>query len=121
VRVPFLDDLQVVEYAFRIPVGLKQHGPQRSEKWILRKTASDILPQNIAWRRKVKFAAGSGLGDKMAEFAERQISDGDFARQREFADGQFLRSKEELLYYRLFRQMYPQDELLSLIGRSRSV
>ena len=53
--------------------------------------------------------------------AERQISDEQFRRQREFADGEFLRSKEELLYYRIFKQIFPQDELLTLVGRSRSV
>ncbi len=120
VRVPFLDT-QVVDYAFRIPIGLKQYGQDRSEKWILRKVAQDILPSNIAWRKKVKFAAGAGLGDKMADFADRQISDGDFHREREIAAGQLLRSKEELLYYRIFKQMYPQDELIPLVGRSRSV
>jgi asparagine synthase (glutamine-hydrolysing) len=120
VRVPFLD-VEMVDYAFRIPVSLKQCGPERTEKWILRRMAEDILPVNIAWRKKVKFAAGSGLGFKMADFAEREISDSQFEREREIADGQFLRSKEELLYYRLFIQMYPQKELLSLVGRSRSV
>lgn len=37
------------------------------------------------------------------------------------ADGRFLRSKGELFYYRIFKQMYPQDELIPLVGRSRSV
>lgn len=120
VRVPFLD-VQVVDYAFRIPIGLKQYGPERSEKWILRKVAQDILPENIAWRKKIKFAAGAGLGDKMADYAQSQISDSDFQHEREIADGQFLRSKEELFYYRIFKQMYPQDELIPLVGRSRSV
>jgi asparagine synthase (glutamine-hydrolysing) len=121
VRVPFLDDLRVVEYAFRIPTNLKQYGPERIEKWILRMVAQDILPPNIAWRKKQKFAAGSGLGERMAEFAQRQISDSQFRREREIADGQFVRSKEELLYYRIFKQMYPQKDLLPLVGRSRSV
>ncbi|MBI4582183.1 MAG: asparagine synthase B [Planctomycetes bacterium] len=120
VRVPFLD-VRMVDYAFRIRLALKQHGPERSEKWILRLMAADLLPPNIAWRTKSKFAAGSGLGEKLAEFAERQIGDGEYERQREIADGVFVRSKEELFYYRAFKQMYPQDELLPLVGRSRSV
>ncbi|MFB3890841.1 MAG: asparagine synthase B [Phycisphaerae bacterium] len=121
VRVPFLDDLEVVQYAFRIPARLKRYGTEGIEKWILRMVAQDVLPENIAWRKKMKFAAGAGLGDKLAVFADKQISDGDFRRQREIADGTFLGSKEELLYYRIFRQMYPRDELIPLVGRSRSV
>jgi len=120
VRVPFLD-VQMVDYAFRIATGLKRCGPERTGKWILRKAAEDLLPPNIVWRKKSKFAAGSGLGDKMADFAGRGISDSQFAREREIADGVFLRSKEELLYYRLFKHMYPSDDLLPLVGRSRSV
>lgn len=120
VRVPFLD-VAVVGYAFRIPVELKQFGPERLEKWILRKAAESLLPGDVAWRRKSKFAAGSGLGDRLALLAEKEISDADFARRREIADGVFLRSKEELFYYRLFKPMYPREDLLPLVGRSRSV
>jgi asparagine synthase (glutamine-hydrolysing) len=120
VRVPFLD-VRVVDWAFRIPVAMKRRGEGRSEKWILRKVAEDLLPADIAWRTKVKFASGAGLGDGLARFAEGEIADSEFRNEREIARDWFLRSKEELLYYRLFRQMYPQEELLHLIGRSRSV
>jgi asparagine synthase (glutamine-hydrolysing) len=119
VRVPFLD-LEVVDFAFRIPVELKQWGEDRHEKWILRVVAQDLLPKDIAWRKKMKFAAGAGLGDRLEEYASREITDNEFKQEREIADGEFLRSKEELFYYRLFREIYPQ-ELLPLVGRSRSV
>lgn len=120
VRVPFLD-VRVVDYAFCIPHALKQCGRTRCEKWILRVAAQELLPPDITWRKKVKFAAGAGLGDQMADFAQQQISNTDFRREREIADGQFVHSKEELLYYRIFKQMYPQEELIPLVGRSRSV
>jgi len=120
VRVPFLD-VAVVDWAFRMPVEFKQHGPQRTEKWVLRRMAEPLLPHDIAWRGKLKFAAGAGLGDALAKFAERQISDTEFARQRQVESGIVLNSKEELLYYRLFRQAYPDRDLLHLVGRSRSV
>jgi asparagine synthase (glutamine-hydrolysing) len=120
VRVPFLD-VQMVDWAFRIPVELKQHGPQRIEKWILRRMAQDLLPHEVAWRKKIKFATGAGLGDKLAAWANHEISDEEFARGRQIADGVTLRSKEELLYYRVFKQMYPQESLVGLVGRSRSV
>jgi len=120
VRVPFLD-LALVEYAFRISADLKLPPTNTTEKWILRKAAQDALPESIVWRKKAKFAAGSGLGDHLLRFAEEQISDADFVRDREIADGVELRSKEELLYYRIFRQLFPAEKLLPLIGRSRSI
>ncbi|MBI4531561.1 MAG: asparagine synthase B [Candidatus Latescibacteria bacterium] len=120
VRVPFLD-VKLVDYAFRIPVGLKLPAQSKTEKWILRKVAEEVLPEEIVWRRKSKFAVGAGLGDKLAQFAEEQIGDAEFAHEREIGDGLFLRSKEELLYYRIFSEQYPVDKFLPLIGRSRSV
>jgi asparagine synthase (glutamine-hydrolysing) len=120
VRVPFLD-VAMVDYAFRLPVTMKQFGPERHEKWILRKTAESLLPREICWRPKSKFAIGSGLGDRLARLADHAISDAAFAREQEIADGQLLRSKEELYYYRIFRQLYPRQDMLPLVGRSRSV
>ncbi len=120
VRVPFLD-MDLVRYAFRVHTRLKQRGEDRTEKWILRRVADGILPAEIVRRRKAKFAAGSGLGDRLARVAEHEITDEEFARECEVADGVSLRSKEELLYYRIFREQYPADILVPLVGRSRSV
>lgn len=120
VRVPFLD-VTVVDCASRIPTALKQWGPARHEKWILRKAAEGVLPPAIAWRGKVKFATGAGLGATLAEHAEREIADAEFTRGCEIADGMFLRSKEEMLYHRFFKRAFPGDDFLPLIGRSRSV
>jgi asparagine synthase (glutamine-hydrolysing) len=100
---------------------LKLRGEEQTEKWILRRVAEEILPEDIVWRRKVKFAIGSGLGDRLARFAEEQISDDEFHRECRAAEGVELRSKEELYYYRIFREQYPAEKLLPLIGRSRSV
>ena len=121
VRVPFLDDPELVDYALSIPVDLKIRGTQRVEKWILRRAAQHLLPQSIVLRRKSKFAAGSGLGEHLAHYAESAISDTAFKAEREIGDGVLLRSKEELMYFRHFREMYPVDKVLPLIGRSRSV
>ncbi len=120
VRVPFLD-VDLVRYAFQMAPRLKLRGGEPTEKWILRRVAEEVLPEDIVWRRKAKFAIGSGLGDRLAGFAEERISDAEFRRERQIADGLELRSKEELYYYRMFRQEYPADKLLRLIGRSRSV
>ena len=120
VRVPFLD-IDLVDYAFQMAPQLKLRSSEQTEKWILRRVAAELLPSDIVWRKKVKFAIGSGLGDKLARIADEEISDEQFVRERQVADGITLRSKEELYYYRIFRGHYPPQALLPLVGRSRSV
>jgi asparagine synthase (glutamine-hydrolysing) len=54
VRVPFLD-LELVENAARIPIGLKQRG--RTGKWILKKAMEPYLPHDVIYRPKSGFGA----------------------------------------------------------------
>jgi len=54
VRVPFLD-LDMVEYAARIPVRFKQRG--REGKWVLKKAMEPYLPQDVIYRPKTGFGA----------------------------------------------------------------
>lgn len=54
VRVPFLD-LDLVEYAARIPVCLKQRG--RMGKWVLKKAMTPYLPHDVIYRPKSGFGA----------------------------------------------------------------
>ncbi len=54
VRVPFLD-LDLVEYAARIPLALKQRG--RTGKWILKKAMEPYLPHDVIYRPKTGFGA----------------------------------------------------------------
>ncbi len=77
-------------------------------KWIIRQAVAAMLPENLVWRVKTPIEYGSGstfLGPLLAsrisdeEFAEAQA---DFARQ----DGVRLREKEQLYYYRLFREIF---------------
>ena len=49
VRVPFCD-YRLVEYAYNMPWSLKAYGGR--EKGIVRKAFEDILPKEIAWRKK---------------------------------------------------------------------
>jgi asparagine synthase (glutamine-hydrolysing) len=53
-RVPFLDQ-EIVEISARMPVDLKLKGMK--DKYILRKVAKDILPTEIAKRKKHRFFA----------------------------------------------------------------
>ena len=54
VRVPFLD-LELVEFAARIPAGLKQRG--REGKWVLKKAMEPYLPRDVIYRPKTGFGA----------------------------------------------------------------
>lgn len=54
VRVPFLD-LDLVEYAARIPQGMKQRGSVG--KWILKKAMEPYLPHDVIYRPKSGFGA----------------------------------------------------------------
>jgi asparagine synthase (glutamine-hydrolysing) len=54
VRVPFLD-LDLVEFAARIPLNLKQRGSEG--KWILKKAMEPYLPHEVIYRPKSGFGA----------------------------------------------------------------
>lgn len=54
-RVPFLDH-RIVEFAFRLPRKIKL-GPNYVPKYILKKAAEGILPNEYIYRKKMGFAA----------------------------------------------------------------
>ena len=54
VRVPFLD-LDLVEFASRIPSQYKQRGSQG--KWVLKKAMEEYLPTDVIYRPKSGFGA----------------------------------------------------------------
>jgi asparagine synthase (glutamine-hydrolysing) len=54
VRVPFLD-LDLVEFAYRIPSRFKQHGADG--KWVLKKAMEPYLPHEVIYRPKSGFGA----------------------------------------------------------------
>lgn len=121
VRVPLLDDPRVVEYAKVIPLQFKLEPRTLTEKWILRKAVEGLLPAETVWREKVKFAAGAGLGDQLAEWAESAISDDAFAAAKAKYERFDLRDKEEFAYFLIFRKRLSPEKIGPLLGRSRSL
>ena len=115
---PCFLDPHVVELALRIPAEFKLRGDV--EKWILRQALGGLLPRSVLERRKSKFWQGSGVGGVLAEHAERTISDRDFHQERRLKNGRTLNSKEELMYYRLFREQFGELEDLSWMGRTKT-
>ena len=114
--VGFLDP-SVVKYSLRIPARMKVF--EGVEKWILRAAMKGRLPERILNRTKSKFWQGAGVGDKLAEVAESTINDEEFRRERKLSNGWTLNTKEELLYYRIFREHFGDFDKLSWMGRTK--
>jgi len=89
------------------------------EKWILRAAMKGRLPERILNRTKSKFWQGAGVGDKLAEVAESTINDEEFRRERKLSNGWILNTKEELLYYRIFKEHFGDFDKLSWMGRTK--
>ena len=120
VAVPFLDP-DVVRYALAIPARWKIRGPQEMEKWPLRQSLADALPDEVIWRGKSKFWEGSGSGVRLSDFAEGEISDEMFTSERDLGTEGQLNSKEELLYYRIFKDHFGDSIPLSEVGRTQYI
>jgi asparagine synthase (glutamine-hydrolysing) len=116
--VPFVDE-EVVELAVRIPVDYKLYNG--TEKWILRLAMKDDLPTEILMRTKSKFWEGSGMGEHFYRYAEGLIPNSDFDKEKNIKCGWELNSKEELMYYRIFKEHFGDLANLNWMGRSKLV
>jgi asparagine synthase (glutamine-hydrolysing) len=118
--LPFLDP-RVVRFSLAVPTSLKIRGSDQMEKWLLRKALVDKLPDAIVWRRKAKFWEGAGAADLLTQYAEEQISDSEYHLEKHLGLEGNLRSKEELLYYRIFKSFFGERVPLEEIGRTKHV
>lgn len=118
-RLPFADN-SIIEYALKLPVDFKLHNEQGDivEKWVLRVAFIEDLPEEIIWRKKQKFFEGAGSSHYLAEYAEENISDEQFYKERKIDKNFTLRSKEELMYYKIFHEFFPYKSVLETIGRT---
>ena len=118
--VPFTDK-EVVDYALSIPPEYKVYRGNGApvEKWILRKAVEDAIPESVLWRPKAKFWQGAGVQELLAEYAESTISDADFQREKIIPNGWKLNSKEELMYYRIFKEHFGELSQLDWMGRTK--
>jgi asparagine synthase (glutamine-hydrolysing) len=98
-RVPFLDR-SVIAWALRVPPAAKQGEP---EKRLLRESFEGWLPDELLWRTKAEFGDGSGARDALSEAVEATVSDAELAAERD-AVAPALRTKEEVAYYRVWRE-----------------
>jgi asparagine synthase (glutamine-hydrolysing) len=118
--VPFLDP-DVVRYALAIPARWKIRGEQPVDKWPLRRGLEDWLPGEVIWRGKSKFWEGSGVGQMLSDYASRIVPDEDFEAGRDLGQGDQLRSKEEFLYYHIFKNIFGDTVPHSEMGRTQHI
>lgn len=67
-RVPFLDK-DFLSFAYRVPMRLKLR--DGIEKWVLREALRQELPDYIVNRRKIRMPDGTGLQNRLFNYAER--------------------------------------------------
>ncbi len=105
VRLPLLDE-NLLDYVLKIPTDEKVKKDKNMGKYILRKVASEYLPDEIAWRAKDKFWEGSGIEDTIEKKVDSIVSDEEFSEEAASEESPDLRSKEEVYYYRIFSDYY---------------
>ncbi|MDQ3016117.1 MAG: asparagine synthase B [Bacteroidota bacterium] len=121
-RVPFLDK-SFMDVAMRINPKDKMAGPEKMEKYILRKAFEDYLPHEIAWRQKEQFSDGVGYGwiDRLKELAIEKVSD----QQMTAASFRFPVntpvSKEAYMYREIFESHFPHAAAIDCIPGGPSV
>jgi asparagine synthase (glutamine-hydrolysing) len=118
VRVPYLNG-RLAEFARSLPLRYKLDGdPGRRGsladtrvKVALREAYRDVLPSQIANRRKIVLSEGAGMGDNspggpFADYADRLMSDTEYARLKADHPEFDVRSKEEAVYLDTFLQEF---------------
>ncbi len=115
-RLPFLKPTLVkLVTGFPLEWKLKGEGSEAVDKWILRRAFEKDLGYEVAWRGKQQFDQGSGSAEMLEQVAEKEIDEITFQEESSAAPVP-VRSKEELYYYRIFRNYFP-EKVLSLVGR----
>ena len=114
--IPFADP-EVVQYARRIPAPMLIN--DGVSKWILRHALKDKLPKDVLLRGKAKFWQGSGVNEIFVQHADDTISDAEYEREKRLPNGWVLSGKEELMYYRIFREKFGELPALYWMGRSK--
>lgn len=88
---------------------------------LLRQAFEGLLPVDVLYRPKQKFSTGAGSAGLLETYAHEVISDLEYqAALMDFPEAS-LRSKEELLYYRIFRKKFGDQVPPRVVGRTRSV
>jgi asparagine synthase (glutamine-hydrolysing) len=114
---PFLDE-GFFEMALQIPAAVRQM-EGKPEKWMLKEAFQGLIPDEIRNRKKNKFSVGAGSSRLISQVANEKISDKEWEEERVTLSGHPLISKEELVYYRIFREYFPELACDKAVGHTR--
>ncbi len=108
--LPYLDPT-VIRFARKLGpkelVGLR--GGRKYGKLILRVAFQETMGARSAWRKKTPIEYGTGT-TYLTRYYSDSVGDEAFLRQRKHAavrDGVEIRDKEQAVYYRIYRRMFP--------------
>ncbi|MDO8106018.1 asparagine synthase (glutamine-hydrolyzing) [Isoptericola sp. b441] len=114
-RTPFLDR-DLIDVAQSVPAALKlcrtdpdgaESTGETTEKWVLRKAVTDLLPPDLVWRKKAQFDEGSGTVDALSTALAEVLG----------VTGPVSRDQEAAVYERLLREQYADpDRVLAAAG-----
>jgi len=113
-RLVFADP-DLVEFVLRIPPNLKLNND--TEKRIIRKEMEGVLPDYVLIQPKTNIRNDSGLWPLISDYVSTKISSSDFKAERILENGWTLTTKEELFYYRLFKEFFGKHITLDWMGR----
>jgi asparagine synthase (glutamine-hydrolysing) len=121
-RVPFLDK-EFMDVAMRLNPEDKRPKDGRIEKWVVRKTFEDILPESITWRQKEQFSDGVGYNwiDTLKEVTAAAVSDDQLANARYRFPINTPATKEEYYYRSIFSEHFPSDSAAACVPSVPSV
>ena len=120
IYVPLLDK-DIVEFALQTPPSMKisRSGDNLMEKSIFRQAVRGNLPEEVLWRPKAKFWEGAGVETLLDVYANEHVSDSDFASERILPNGWQINTREELMYYRIFKEQFGDLTDLDWMGRTK--
>ena len=109
VKTPYLDPL-FMDYAKQLPIKLKVNikNGVKYGKFLLRKAYENLIPNDVIWRSKAPLEQGTGTWI-LPEYFENEIANEYFEKKKKLYlenDDVILTSKEQLVYYELFRKRF---------------
>ncbi|MDC0378324.1 MAG: asparagine synthase B [Flavobacteriaceae bacterium] len=121
-RVPFLDK-EFIDVAMRINPKDKMITSEKMEKWVLRKSFENYLPESVAWRQKEQFSDGVGYDwiDSLKDLVNEKVSDGMFKNAKFTFPFQTPMSKEEYYYRSIFEEHFPSETSATTVPSVPSV
>ena len=121
-RVPFLDK-EFIDVAMRINPKDKMINSEKMEKWVLRKSFEQYLPESVAWRQKEQFSDGVGYDwiDSLKDLVNEKVTDEMFKNAKFTFPFQTPMSKEEYYYRSIFEEHYPSETSATTVPSVPSV